>query len=215
MSVEAHYVEFEKPRNAAERLHNEWIRKEVGKLPLEGPFKEGQYPFMRRTSFVETLYLSSRLLSATYSASYCCTAHQHYESQSLNIDVATGRILLLGDLVELGAAANRCWQQFATEDVIDGRKEQFVATYPRHAPFVGKDLEIDLKATTVAGPERHSRTVSVFAHVLREPRLWNISDEGLTINFGELLGYPYLPFHCRIGISDLAKMTQPGVAVPP
>lgn len=215
VSVEAHYVEFEVPRNAAERLHNEWIRGKVELLPLEGPFKEGQFPFMRRTSFVEQLYLSSRLLSAAYSASYCCTSGPRYEFGSLNVDVVTGRVLSLGGLFDLGMVADRCWQQFATEDVIDGRKEQFVVTYPRDAPFVGKDLEIDVRARRTADPGSHAWTVSAFGHVLREPRLWSVSDEGLTIYFGELLGWPYLPFYCRIGIAELAKVVRPGVAVPP
>ncbi len=231
--VSASYVEFETPRNAAERAYNEWIRKLVTEVPFDGSLegRAGGGGAVREYIFSGEVRRTRRLLSALYGASICCAAHGYGQTWRLNIDGETGQAVSLGDFVHLGAVGNHCWQQLSGIDFLD-RGKRFAEFYPRLRPFTDEDFGIDLKTlphgqsplqifageavyTWASGLPTDKRATEAFARALRGTQHWSFTDKVLWIDFGELLGYGDANFVCEIANDGLRRVARAGIAVPP
>lgn len=232
--VAASYVEFEAPRNAAERTYNEWIRKLIGQMPFEGSLEGraggGSTP-VREYIFSGDLRRSQRLLSATYGAWICCGAHGYGQTWRLNIDGETGKAVSLGDFLHLGTVGNHCWQQLSGVDFQD-RGKRFAEFYRRLRLFTDEDFGTDPKTLPheqsplqvfageavyawAAGLPSDRRAIEAFARALRGTQHWSFTDKVLWIDFGELLGYGDANFACEIANDALSPMARAGVALPP
>lgn len=231
--VSAGYVEFEAPRNAAERTYNEWIRKLVAEVPFEGLLegRAGGGGAVREYIFSGNLRRSRRLLSATYGAWICCGAHGYGQTWRLNIDGETGQVVPLGDFVHLGAVGNYCWQQLSGIDFLD-RGKRFAEFYPRPRPFTDEDFGVAPKTLPhgqsplqvfageavyawAAGLLTDKRSTEAFARALLGTQHWSFTDKVLWIDFGELLGYADANFVCEIANEELRRVARAGIAVPP
>jgi len=232
--VSASYVEFEVPRNAAERAYNEWIRKLIGQVPFEGPLEGragGGSTLVREYIFGGDVRRSRQLLSATYGAWICCGAHGYGQTWRLNIDAETGHPAALGDFVHLGAVGNYCWQQFSKMGD-QNRGKRFAEIYSRRNPFTDEDFGTDPKTLPheqsplqvfageavyawAAGLPSDKRAIEAFARALRGTQHWSFTDKVLWIDFGELLGYGDANFVCEIANDALRPMARAGVALPP
>lgn len=193
----ATWAEFAKPDGPAEWRYNEWVRREVAERPSD-------------EFAIESLYRSDRLISARYSF-----------HDSVNVDAMRWTLFSPDDLVNLGAAANACWRQFADDKK---RGAAFTTDWATERPWVDRDFELGLWPEVmreIIGPEvldpvpSTGRTLRVFVWVLRDQARWTFSDAGARVDFGDLLGKQAGPFSCSFANADLKAIAKPGAAVPP
>jgi hypothetical protein len=136
-------------------------------------------------TMVVGLYRSPKILSGSTSGWMCCGAHGWSWIETLAIDPETGRDVRR-DLVEIAPLADFCWQQFSKlTGPIDDQGKQFSTEYPRKK-----------------------------FHRLMSPVRWHVTEGGLNLEFGYLLGYVGAGFRCTVENRDLSRFTKPGVAVP-
>ena len=218
VNVFATYPEFEDPQIPAERRYNEWIDSVVATMDFERPVVRSENDRVEDMLIMVSLYRSARLISASYYRWLCCGTPGISAGGSINIDVASGALVPPPDLFNLAAAANHCWQQFATlPGPIDRQGSLFRQDYPMGRPFSDKDFEDDAANPPVRGSLGPSveRTVRLFRATLKRSSNWTFTERGAAVGFGMLLGYAGAAFDCTLDNAALKPMAQPGVSVPP
>jgi hypothetical protein len=154
-------------------------------MNFSGPIDSSNGNTVSDTMF-GTLYRSPRLLSAWIGGWRCCGAHGYPWELTLNLDPRTGREVRLDELVEVEAVATFCWNQFSRlAGPMDDQGKVFVEHYPR------TDFETHVRG---AG--------------------WLAAETGLTLNFGEMLGYVGSTFDCHVELDNLRRFAKSGVSVP-
>jgi hypothetical protein len=218
VNVSATYVEFDDPRDAAEKRYNEWIGGVVATMDFDRPITLSENEKVEDVLILESLYRSRRLISAAYSRWLCCGAHGFSAGGSINIDVASGTLVSPQDLLSLPAVADQCWRQFAAlPGPLDGQGELFKHDYPMDRPFSDNDFAADPSNPPVRGPVVPSveKTVHLFHSTLKRSSNWTFTDRGAAVGFGPLLGYVGADFDCVLDNAALKQMARPGVSVPP
>lgn len=184
VNVFATYPVFEPARDDAERRYNKWVGERPGKMNFTGPVELTGADVA--DTMVGTLYRSPRLLSAEIGGWLCCGTHGTSWADSLNIDSRTGRDIRLADLVKLTDVAAHCWTTFSElEYPLPGQGREFSQAY---------------------SPGR-------FAEVMQRV-VWSVSEKGLVLSFGYLLGYVGAEFDCAIPTAELPRFAERGVTVP-
>ena len=218
INVSATYLEFDDPRDAAERRYNEWIGGVVATMDFDRPITLSENEKVEDVLVLESLYRSRSLISAAYSRWLCCGAHGLSAGGSINIDVASGMIASPQDLFSLPMVAEQCWRRFAAlPGPIAGQGDLFKQDYPMDRPFSDKDFEDDPTNPPVRGPAKPSveKTVRLFRSTLRRSSNWTFTGRGAAVEFGMLLGYIGANFECVLDNAALKQMVRPGVSVPP
>ncbi|SEO35589.1 hypothetical protein SAMN02990966_01769 [Rhodospirillales bacterium URHD0017] len=218
VNVSATYLEFDDPRDAAEKRYNEWIGGVVATMDFDRPIALSANEKIDDVLILESLYRSRRLISAAYSRWLCCGAHGMSAGGSINIDAASGMLVSPQTLVSLPAVANECWRQFAAlPGPLDGQGNLFKQDYPMERPFSDRDFEGDPSNPPVRGPVAPSvdKTVRLFHSTLKRSSNWTFADRGAGVGFGMLLGYVGADFDCILDNAALKQVAQPGVSIPP
>lgn len=207
VDIYATYAEFDPAGNAAEQRYNEWVRQYPAKMNFTRPVEIPSYTTGVADTMTGLLYRSPKLLSALASGWVCCGAHGYHWDRTLNIDPNTGRDVPLGDLLRLTPVANYCWQQFSKIDPLaPERRAAFVEHYPLTEPFVDADLAVDIEAIPA---NRQWTTKEMLAAPLLSSTGWHVSGEGITIFYGELVGYWAGPFNCSLTHDVLREFKKP------
>ena len=111
-------------------------------------------------------------------------AHGSGWTDSLTVDAHTGRSIGLGELVEVDALSDFCWQQISElTGPIEDEGKRFAREYPREA-------------------------------FRRLGSSWNVAGDGLRWGFGYLLGYAGAELGCFVKNEDLRRFAKAGVSVP-
>jgi hypothetical protein len=219
IDIGATWIEFAAPAGPAEWRYNDWIKRQVATINLDKPIDLAAGRKKEDRFAIDSLYRSSRLISARYAR--CCGANGGTIYQSVNVDIARWTLFSPDDFVSLGATANACWRRFADEKK---HGEAFARAWPFERPWADHDFEIrrigpvmrEMIGPAVVDPQpSHERTRRVFIEVLKEQARWSFSDKGAIIDFGELLGAKSGPFFCRLPNADLQTIAVAGVAIPP
>jgi hypothetical protein len=216
----ATWVEFVSPTGPGEWRYNDWIQRQVATFTLEKPLKIAPDPRHDNRFAIRSFYRSDRLISARYRHATCCDAKDALYS-SINVDITRWTLLSPDDLVSLGGAANACWGQF---DLEKKRGGAFAAAWPIERLWVDGDFEVhrmgfamrDMIGPVVIDPEpSKARSRRVFVAVLNDQSRWSFSEQGASIDFGDLMGPGSGPFFCTLQTAELKAIARPGVAVPP
>jgi hypothetical protein len=217
----ATWIEFVSPTGPGEWRYNDWIKRQVATLHLEKPLEIA--PERRREDrfAVRSFYRSDRLISARYQHAAWNGGLADAIYSSINVDIRRWTLLSPDDLVSLGGAANACWGQF---DLEKKRGGAFAAAWPIERPWVDGDFEVrrtgfamrDMIGPVVIDPEpSKERSRRVFVAVLNDQSRWSFSEQGASIDFGDLLGPGRGSFFCTLKTAELKEIARPGVAVPP
>jgi hypothetical protein len=218
INVSATYLEFDDPRDAAEKRYNEWIGGVVATMDFDRPITLSENEQVEDVLVLESLYRSARLISGAYSRWLCCAAYGFSAGGSINIDAASGALVSPQDLFSLPAVADQCWRQFAAlPGAIDRQGDRFKQDYPMDRPFSDNDFEDNPKNPPVGGAVKPSveRTVRLFRSTLQRSSNWTFTGRGAAVEFGLLLGYIGVNFECLLDNAALMQMVRPGVSVPP
>ena len=188
VDIHANYVEFDSPRTATERLFNADVTKLVDRLPFSAPVDARMTSTWQNTIDVRAVYLSSRLVAASFAQWMCCGARGSGGIYTVNVDVAAGTVLVPERWFRLDEVAAACWYQF-----VDGEKggEAFRQIYPLRD------------------------AIERFSDTLRWPSIWSFSRRGVDLQFSTLMGYAGGPYTCRLAYPELAKTALAGVQLPP
>lgn len=188
VDIHATYVEFERPQATAERLFNEQVLKLVNRLPFAQSIDPKTTSTWQDTIDVRTIYRSPRLIAVKFAEWVCCGAYGSGGFYSVNIDAASGTVLVPERWFHLDEVAAACWYQF-----VDGDKggEPFRRLYPLRD------------------------AIDRFGENLRRPSIWSFSYRGVELQFSALMGYASGPYTCRLGYAELARSAVAGFELPP
>lgn len=188
IDIHATYVEFDAPRNPGERLFNEQVLQLVTRLPFTQPVDARTIYTWQDTLDVRTVYLSSRLVAASFAQWVCCGAHGSGGTYTVNIDAGSGTALVPERWFRLDEVAAACWYQFVESE---RGGEAFRQIYPLR------------------------EAIDRFGEALRRPSIWSFSARGADLQFSALMGFAAGPYTCRLGYSELAKTAAAGMQLPP
>jgi hypothetical protein len=188
VKVEANYPQFDAPRSAAERFYNEWVTGLVARMSFEGQIVIPPGAKDEEVLAIESLYLSSKLMSARASTWICCGAHGYSISTATNLDIERGAMLDPRDLFRLDAVADFCWRQFSE--------------FPDQG---GEDFKRDVPRESAAAR---------FASMLRDQQSWSFIEPGAAVDFGYFRAYAFGPYVCEIGKDDLRALARPNAVLP-
>jgi len=219
--IPATWIEFVRPAGPGEWRYNDWIKRQVATLHLERPMAV-VLDLRREDRFaVRSFYRSDRLISARYGHVMCCGGKSDTIYSSINVDIRRWTLLSPDDLVSLGGAANACWKQFGQDK---SRGTAFAGAWPVERLWVDRDFETgrpgfamrEIIGPVVIDPEpSKKRSERVFASVLTDQSRWSFSEQGASVDFGDLLGPGEGPFFCTLKTAELKAIALPGVPVPP